>query len=287
MEEKYIQFLNYRWNECEEWRKYFNNLSEIPKTRELVMKFRKRFYKYKVDDEFDDKYDPNDKYEKVQERKPKEKRIGIVELFIASIEAFLWVSFYFNLMFKEHVLKISILAILVRILRMDYKMFFQLPKLDKNSLFEYCNKFLLNKHIQLLMYIIILNSDNINFLVLFPISTSAVFYISTYFSKYMRILEFLKKYFEKVIKAKKDFESLIGFSYVLIGIYFILSVLLRYNTPFYLVLFWVFIYILYKVDEDISNTFRKLKNTLGLIVNNKYIPLRIKSALNKFLGFDI
>lgn len=54
--EKYRKFLTFDWANNEKWKLYFYNLLPIPKEKEKIMYFRKKFYNLNIDEEFDYKF---------------------------------------------------------------------------------------------------------------------------------------------------------------------------------------------------------------------------------------
>lgn len=58
MEEKYRQYLQYDWNNSEEWKLYFNNIFPVPPSSRVDY-YKKKFYKLKIDPDFDITYSPN------------------------------------------------------------------------------------------------------------------------------------------------------------------------------------------------------------------------------------
>ena len=57
MENKYQEFLNYDWSNSSEWRAYYNNLFPAP-TGARIDHYKKKFYKLKIDPDFDINYVP-------------------------------------------------------------------------------------------------------------------------------------------------------------------------------------------------------------------------------------
>ena len=216
MEKKYIQFLNFPWNTSEDWRMYFNNLSEIPKTRELAMHFRKRYYQLRVDSEFDVKYDPNAEIEIPTQQKKSKSQKGVVDTLLASIEGFIWVAYFFNILVRNNILKLCLISTIMRFFRNKYDPFTGIKSLLPEFNKEFLNKILKDEYLQLLLYIhtMIISDQNISYLLLFPISITAVYCICDYFSNYLRVFLFFKKYFESVTNKKKEIDSIKAFSFV-------------------------------------------------------------------------
>ena len=61
MEEKYKKFKEYDWVNSEAWQAYYRNLFPTPPPSK-ILKYKKKFYKYKIDSDFDVNYqDPGEK----------------------------------------------------------------------------------------------------------------------------------------------------------------------------------------------------------------------------------
>jgi hypothetical protein len=287
MEEKYIQFINYPWNTSQEWRMYFNNLSDIPSTRELVMHFRKRFYKLKVDPEYDVKYDPNAPKENENKNQKPEKPKGLIDTLFASIEGFIWVAYFFNILIQNNVLKICLVSTILRFLRNKYKSETGIKSLLPSFNKEYLKTILSDEYFQLLIYIhiLIICNEKVSYLLLFPISITAVYCICDYFANYLRVFVFFRKYFESVINRKSEIFSILGFSFVLIGLYLIvIGLTLKWNSYPFIAMYLFYIYFAYYFNENVRKTFSKIRNSLEYVSESNKTPDLVKILIKKFLN---
>jgi hypothetical protein len=277
MEEKYENFLKYDWNNSEEWKMYYNNLFPQPKTDEAIIKFKKRFYKFKVDADFDDKYtinniDDNDNTNSNSNPPPPTR--SKLDHLLAAIEGFVWVSYFLNIFLQQPIHRNCLVALYFRLL-IDYKNNF-------SSLFS--TEIFKDQNIQLIIYLtILLFADNLNYLFLFPLSVTALFYICDYFANFLRIFQFLRKYFQIVIDRKEYIFSIRAFSYILIGVHLIFALIIGWNNILFCVFYWIFLRFLYSYNEYVKKSFLKIRKSIeiGVIENkNKKVPKVFKILLN-------
>jgi len=59
MENKYKNFLNYKWESSNDWQLYYSNLFPVP-TSNKILHYKKKFYKLKIDNDFDTNYSPEE-----------------------------------------------------------------------------------------------------------------------------------------------------------------------------------------------------------------------------------
>jgi len=286
MEKKYEEFSNYNWNDSQEWKTYFNNLSEIPRTTHLVMHFRKRFYKLKIDPDFDDKYMPkteinnsnntythpeNSKNENLSDKK------SIFDLLITSIECCLWVAYFFNILLQNYNLIVICLIPLSIELFKDYRS----SKDNK----EYFSNLSYNEYFHIFIYVELLYVGKINYFFLFPITLTAFYFINFYFSNYLRILTFLKNYFDKITSQKDNIDSIRGFTFILLGFYTLLGYLLGWIGIFFTVLYFIFLRFLYTHNYNVMNNFIKISRIIEYVMISNKAPAFVKFILNFLKNF--
>jgi hypothetical protein len=230
MDKKYDQFLNYNWNTSEEWRKYFYNLYPLPDTPEKAMHFRKRFYKLNVDPDFDDKYKPE--MEKTQEKEhhhsascshdtSSSQRKGVIESIVASIEGFIWVVYFFNMVLKAYIFHLCIFAFFLRYLRLN-----GFPKkIDK----EFMSSLIKDEYVQLIIYCIVLLIEPNALLIFFPLTITGLFCISDYFTNFLRIFETLKQYFKKISDRKDSLVILRSYTFIAVNSFLLLGAVIKIN----------------------------------------------------------
>lgn len=266
---KYEKFIKYNWNDCPEWRTYLYNIYPSPDSTK-IMHFRKRFYRLKVDPEFDPTYIPQTECTHSHQCtdhikthiKHKSIKKGILESLIAALEGFLWVAFIFNMLIRANVLPLSFIALTMRL--------FRIKNISLNI------NLLSDELIQLAIYSLLLLFDNINYLLLFPLSVTALYCICDYFTNYMRIFLFLKKYFEYITRRNDELNTLKAFSFVLIGIYMIPAVMFGVNHIIFAVFIWGYLYYLNRMNVRVEFTVYKIKEAIR---KSRRVPELIKKFL--------
>jgi hypothetical protein len=308
MEDKYKQFLNYDWNGSEAWKNYLeNDLYPKPNTEELIFHFKKRFYKSRIDPEFDEKYtsdlpskatkttkkESSDHHNKTfcshhshihnhQNPNVENKHRSIIDNVMSSIEAVLWVSYFMNIVIRSELLKLIFLALCSRIF-VTYKNSFssEFFTLNKESL----NKILKEPNIQLILYTFILSfATNLNYLFLFPISITAILSICDYFVNFLRIFQFTKKYFQYVIDKSDYLNKLKSFSFVLIGFLTIIGFIIRWYGIIFSFGYLFYLRILYKNNSDVGVSFRNIKRWITSKTSHAKCPKFIQISLEKIIN---
>jgi hypothetical protein len=280
MERKYDQFVNYNWNDCEKWRIYFFNLTPTPTDRNIIMNYRKKFYQRNIDPDFDINYIPGSKYtpkpnnEKTQQ--PENfitDNKSIYSNFIAAVEAFLWASFFFNLLSRVNITVIALFALFVRVLR-EHGISFA-PK--------YVENLMKSDYIHLMFYTCILMLDEINYLLIFPLSITGLFSICEYFSNHLRVLKFLKKYFDYVIEKKDDVISLRSFSYLVVAFYLPFGFLLGFQKIYFVGVFYLFLRGLYYCSESLQKLCFRLRVIIEDYIERPESPGLVKILLGSLV----
>ena len=253
MEKKYQEFLKYDWKNSEEYKNYINQKVYIspPITGDKILKAKKKFYKLKVDPEFDINY----VYEEPNKRRDNKsnKKISLTQHFFCAIEGVLWCTYFMNLLMPKYILNVSIIVVAMRFLRINFFNFFNLEFYSKQII-------LCDEYFHLLIYGFLLKLDKINYFNLFPFTCTAVFCISEYLVEYLRIFQFMKTYFTKIVEHKEKVFHARGFSYIIIGILLVPRILIGW-TPFYNgIIYSVFLIYLFYYEKYVTISFQKIKN---------------------------
>lgn len=269
MEEKFKEFLNFDWKTSKEWEQYFNINCYIapPITGDKILKARKKFYKLKIDADFDINFNPEttpDHKHEYANKNNNENRRPLLDQLIAAIEGFLWVAFFMNVLLPQYVLNICLMAVIMRFLRLYWPCF-----LSKGF---YRHEIIRNDLIHLMIYCLILMTDKINYLNLFPFTSTAVYCICEYFYTYLRIFQFLKKYFLKVVNYKRKIEECRAFSFILFGVYLLFAVWIRWSSLKIGFVYLIFLVFLYYFNDDFRVSFFKVKRYVTSKFNKTFPP---------------
>lgn len=309
MGDKYINFQNYDWNGSKEWKNYLeNDLYPKPNSEELIFHFKKRFYKSKIDPDFDEKYTPDLLTENTKKIKKESmnnqnktfcnhhnhshdhhrdtiesKKKSILDNVISSIEAVLWVSYLMNIVLRSELLKVALLALFTKLfVKYKNKLSAEFFTINKESL----NNILKEPNIQLLLYVIILSfATNLNYLFLFPISITAILSICDYFVNYLRIFQFSKKYFQYVIDKSDYLNKLKSFSFVLIGFLATLGLIVRWYGIIFNLGLLLYLRIMNNNNSYVNLSLRNIKRWISIKTGHEKCPRFIKFSIEGVINF--
>ena len=263
MEQKFKQFIEYDWKNSKEWLSYYNSNCYIapPVTGDKILKARKKFYKLKVDPEFDINYTPSftkhnhHHHAHCNHNNSNSSNSNISKSIImqitCAIESFLWVAYFMNMLIPKYILDICFVVVLIRFIREN---FFDLFTLS----YYKSMRILFNELIHLMIYSFILRLDRINYLNLFPFTSTALYCICEYFVNYLRMFQFMKKYFQKVVDMKRKIYQCRGFAYILYGVYLIFAFLMRWSRIWIVVVYPGFMVFMYYFNSYVNEVVNKI-----------------------------
>ena len=255
MEEKYKQFLNYDWNNSKEWVNFYRNECYIaaPITAEKIIKARKRFYKDKIDKDFDINYEPPEMSNKTcNHNHSTQKHKSIFIQLICAIEGFLWVAYFMNMLMPQCMVDIVLGGIAIRFVRENFFNLFKAKFYKSGDIFR-------NDMFQLALYSLVLRTDHTNYINLFPFTSTALYCICEYFVNYLRIFQFMRKYFQKVIDQQVKIFQCRGFSYLLFGAYLLIAIPIRWSSFSIGLIYPLFIYYMYECNYYVKDAVAKVK----------------------------
>jgi hypothetical protein len=285
MEEKYKNFSSFDWVNSDEWHTYFGNLYPAPPGNK-VLYFKKKFYKLKIDSEFDLDYEPLDSekpFEKIPERfVPTQGRKGLLDQFFACIEGFLIMTFFFAFslgVFPNHPAFISLMIGCFRRVGMI--------KWSK----DYLMNLLHNEEFQMIVYLLILYFYNKNFIFLYcPICLLLFLNVCEYFKFYLTIFKFLIKYFDNMLTYREYILNLKAKIEVLIALFFILRCFVDfYPTIITCIIYANYIRVKYLFNMYTSNVFGEFNRLLNRVKDHPKCPKLIITLIDqvKILGCNL
>ena len=131
MEDKYKKFKEFDWVNSQEWQSYYRNLYPTPPPSKIE-KYKKKFYKLKVDNDFDINYNPpepktnntntntntNTNYNNYNQYTFQTVQGNpINSILLLNIETLFLFFFIFSLLFNFHSLKLCCIAFFIRTIR--------------------------------------------------------------------------------------------------------------------------------------------------------------------------
>ena len=257
MEDKYKKFLQVDWENNQEWQLYFSNLLPTPPGSK-VLYFKKKFYKLKIDNDFDITYDPELKT-KTSKNKPysssnQYQANSFVSYYshttkgkiISFIEVALWIISVLLLMqYHSKSLMFSIFVLLFRIFKRV-----GLPKLNM----EFAQSLFLDEHLHILLVNLLLMIDRLNQYTLFPFYLTALLNIFDCFRNY-NILTGLSSY---IINKRVILCELRANSDLMIGILLFFGIFFHTNSFLLPIFYCQFLRFKYIFNSDTNLAFRRL-----------------------------
>ena len=277
MEEKYKQFEIFDWVKSSEWQNYYNNLYPKPQLNRIVH-YKKKFYKLKIDQEFDITYEykelEEDKpFEKVPERlTPKEGRKGVFDQMISCAEGFIIMTFFFAFLMKLNSKHLALATMLIGMFRRVG--FIKFRK-------DYLHQLVHNEEFQTIFYILILYVNGRNDIIFyFPITILLFINICEYFRYYLTILKFLIKYFEKILNKKEFLLDVKAKIEVFIAFYFVLGVIMNYAGFISCASYLQYLRTKYHFNKALGVAFADINRILWKIKDHSLCPNLITSLIN-------
>lgn len=294
MEEKYKKFLEFSWKDSPEWQIYYSNLSEVPHPSKIEH-FKKRFYKFKIDADFDVKYTPTSQSESSNNSNSRSNQYqysnpnpnsqynnyattgqSINSPLLATIEAATWVGFLLSILMPYYTLKIAALALLLRVIRRTGK-----PKFT----IDYAQLIFLDEHFQLLLFSILFMIDRFNLFTLVPLGITAVLNICEYARNNQNKFTQFMPYINKIINKRVELALMRANVEVAIGFLLVLGIFLNLNSFILPIFFWQYLRFKYIVNNDIKLSFAGLNGYMNRFKNRNSTPGAVKFIVEKIQQF--
>jgi len=301
MDEKYKQFQEYNWIESKEWQLYYSNLFPTPPPSK-ILRYKKKFYHNKIDPNFDIDYEPPKEEEKTstnntqysnenqnysnqtnQESFSNEQTfetykaaqtlarpINSKNLFL--IETISLVIFLFSLPIRYKTNLLSIIAFLIRSIRLV-----GIPEFNMT----YLQAALMNDACHTLLFAVQIILDRLNYYMLFPVIISAILALCENI-KVLKIkmplgqeyIDYVTIKKEEIIQSRANVEVAIGFVSI-IGIFLKLNSIL---TP---VIYWQMIRVRYTLNPYIKQSFKEINEFANSIKKSEKCPGIVKTIIDK------
>ena len=305
MEEKYKKFKEYDWVSSKEWQLYYTNIYPSPPPSK-ILKYKKKFYRNKIDPDFDINYTPPNEEENTystsnntsssssssnsytNKNTTNQDAFSTEQTFetykaaqtlakpiqspqLQLLETFLLVLFLLSLPFRYKTVLIGIIAFLVRTIRIA-----GIPKFD----ITYLQVFLMNDSCHNLLFTVQTMTDRINYYMMLPVAVSAVIAIcDNLYSLNLNIG--LKKYVDLINNKREDLMQSKSYIEVAIGFVSIAGIFLKINSIITPILYWQIMRVRYTLNPYIKKSFLDLNDLANKIKNNEKCPGPIKFIIEK------
>ncbi len=284
MEAKYKKFLEYDWINSKEWHFYIENDIYPPPPLKRIDNFKRKFYKAKVDPEFDVSYQPSESsnptnsYSNTRTQNPyANPPPGINVTFgpiLQKAEIFLWGFFSISFLIGFSPLLVSALALLSRVIRRV-----GIPKFN----IEFAQHLFLDEHFQILLYNLLFMIDRLNIFVLVPLFITCVMNVSEYFK--LNGITILNKYTDLIYNRRVEIAKLRSNIEVGIGFLLVLGIFFGLNSILLPVFYWQFMRFKYIVNEDTKLSFAKMNSYVDSFKNKPNTPNVLRYVIGKVQAF--
>ena len=289
MEEKYKQFLEYNWENSEEWHSYFRNIFPTPPENKII-RYKKKFYRNKIDSDFDIDYKPANSKEEEQEQEKSQStnnntndnkasssysvpKNDYSKTPLLNIETVLMILFFFSLPLKYNSKIISIIIFLIRSIRLvgiprfEMGYLYQLLKTESFQTFIYSIEILIEKFNYFLMVPIIIS-------IFVAFCENLKLYNLNLGTKINQIIDLMNNKKEDLLQDKSDIE--LG-----MGIFLIVGFMLKINSLIIFIIHIQVLYIKYNFDYRLKRSLNKLNFYVNQFKNSNNCPSVFKNIIEK------
>ena len=321
MERKYKKFKKFNWAYSNDWQNYYRNLYPPPPISKLLH-YKKKFYRYYIDPEFDINYIPpegevqetaytpppevieknlkklkrekakqngelNDDYE--EEKSPYEKLVEKYELSKKNCkplnsDIFRYSQILFLLLFIFS-LPTGIKTNQFAFYGFIIKVFREVgkPYLSK----KYFQCLFLNDSFHTLIYILLCVFDNFNYYMLLPVAISSIVAISEDLKNSKLIFNYINNYISSVNKVKENLIQDKTNLEVIIGFLLIIGTSFGINTFKTPIIYWHVLRLRYIVNPYANKSFAELNQIIETFKGSNKCPGFLKYIIEKIQSLFI
>jgi hypothetical protein len=286
MEAKYKKFLEYDWVNSNQWHFYIENDVYPSPPLKKIDTFKKKFYKAKIDQEFDVNYqspsensasssqnqNQNNNSSRTQNpyTNPPPGISGSLFPILQKAEIFLWGFFSISFIIGFSPLLVSALALLVRVIRR-----LGIPKFTM----EFAQHLFLDEHFQIMLYNLLFMIDRLNIFVLIPLFITCLMNVSEYFK--LNGITLLSKFTDLIYNRRVEIVKLRSNVEVGIGFLLVPGIFFGLNSVLLPLFYWQFLRFKYIVNEDTKVTFAKMNSYVNNFKNKPSTPSFLRYAIEK------
>lgn len=294
MEEKYKKFKEYNWEGSQEWHSYFENIYPTP-PKNKFLRYKKKFYRNKIDPDFDIDYKPinykedeeqentkntnnNNKYNSYSNNSSssntyqKNTSSNYLNTPILNIETILLILFLFSLPLKYNSKLIAFITFLIRSIRLD-----GIPKFER----AYLLQLLKNESFHTFIFSIELLTEKFNYFLLVPIIISTIVAIceniriyNLNLGKISEIIEVINNKKEDLLQDKSDIE-------LSLSIFLIIGYILKINSILIFIIHIQILFIKYNFDFRLQKSFSILNAYVNQFKNSNNCPSIFKNIIQQ------
>ena len=301
MDEKYKQFQEYNWVDSKEWQLYYSNLFPTPPPSK-ILRYKKKFYRNKIDSNFDIDYEPPKEEEKTstnntqypnanqnysnQTNQETYSNEQTFETYYAAqnlahpinsrslllVETISLVIFLLSLPIRYKTNLLSIIPFLIRSIRLV-----GIPEFNMT----YLQAALMNDACHTLLFAVQIILDRLNYYMLFPVIISTILALCDNARALNVKMPFGQDYVDFVNNKKEEIIQSRAHVEVAIGFVSIIGIFLKLNSILTPVIYWQMIRVRYTLNPYIKQSFKEINGFANVIKNSEKCPGIIKTIIDK------
>lgn len=273
MEEKYKKFLEIDWANNKDWQEYYSNIYPTPPGNQ-INRIKKRFYKFKIDYDFDLNYEPEQTQSNQSNRQTTSNTQPTFHLYysqtklgkvVSLIEMLFWVtSIFLFISYFKYCLHFSIFVLAFRVIKRTGR-----PRLTM----DYAQSLFLDEHLHIFILHILYLIDRQNQYLILPYYLTAVLNISDCMRNYGVFLGFSNK----IVNKRVTICELRANCDIMIGFLLVFGVFLKTNSFLLPIFYWQYLRFKYIFNSDTNLAFARFN----------YYANKVKNKLPRPVGFVI
>ncbi len=301
MDEKYKEFLAYNWVDSKEWQLYYSNLYPTPPPSK-ILRYKKKFYRNKIDENFDIDYQPPQEEEKTssnntqyssanqnysnQQSQETFSNEQTFETYRAAqslahpinstnlllIETLILILFILSLPIRYRTNILSILAFLVRTIRLV-----GIPQFNMT----YLQAALMNDACHTLLFAVQIILDKFNYYLLFPVIISSIIALCDNIKSFNTKIPIVQQYVDLVNNKREEIIQSRSHIEVTIGFVSIIGIFLKLNSVLTPIIYWQMIRVRYTLNPYIKQSFKEINQYANDFKNSEKCPGIAKTIIDK------
>ena len=283
MEEKYKKFKEFDWQASQEWQLYYSNLYPTPGPSKIE-RFKKKFYKNKIDPDFDIDYKPpedtssntsssSQSHQQYTSYQPPQASVAINSPVLLNIETLVFFLFTFSLPFDLYSLKIGSVGLLLRTIRLCGKPQWKI---------EYAQILFTNETFQTLLSTLVLFIDRFNYYLMLPCGISVLVYVCENMKAMNNpMLSGFMGYIDTIVNKKTDLIQCKAHVEVAIGFLLVIGFFFKINSFILPIIYWQLMKMKYVMNPNLQVSFHILNEKVNEIKNKPGVPPMAKMVIDK------
>lgn len=286
MEEKYKQFESFNWAGNQEWGQYWRNLFPTPPASK-ILRYKKKFYKLKIDDSFDIDYvPPTPEPEQPRTSAPHTHSHynaysgGFVarSKTLATLEFIVWNAFFGSLFaYSQYSLKLATLSCALKTFHRT-----GLPKFNV----QYAQDLFFNEHFQLMLYSLLFMVDEFNYYLTLPLIITYLINVAEFACIELKAIKPIYDLTYPIHAKRVDLAQIRVKLMIAIGFLLVVGIFLGLNNFLIPIFYWQYIRFIYIMNNDFKTEFGHINALVEKVKNSDKLPGFVKIVIGQIQTFS-